>query len=337
MKLTRIMTLTIALLMFGASMMDVSATETILPVLISVQQQEVRGTFLNYEQGVLTVTTEGEVTAIAVDHDGAVEPVKEVSESTYGAQFSKLQPGTLLDMSVSVREDGTFILESLIAIHQLFSGSSETAEPELIKVKVMNEQFSDGFEMTFEDESIVTDVAPQVIDGKVMVPLRAVAEALGFQVQWNPETRGVDLIRGPQFTTIYIGENSYFKNRMAASPLSAAPVIVQDRTMVPVEFITEILQHGIEFQDGVMKIYDEAFTTLTGYVSLIEKLADYTKVYVAPRQGDDVEMWEQTVLIVSEDTVINREPYGEGDLIHGVHLPVMTMSIPGQTGAVIIY
>lgn len=201
----------------------------------------------------------------------------------------------------------------------------------------MNSQFEEGFDISFNEETLEMDVRPQVIDGKVMLPLRAVAEALGYEVTWNNETKSVELLKGPQWTSIKIGENAYFRNRMAPAPLSAAPVIVDSRTLIPAEFVTEILQYGIQVQEGVLKIYDEPFTTLTGYVSSIDVLENYTMVYVAPRQGEDVELWEQTVLIVSEDTIINREPYYVGDLINGVHMPVMTMSIPGQTGAVVIY
>lgn len=210
------------------------------------------------------------------------------------------------------------------------------AVPILISAPVMNLQFQ-GAQMTYLDERIEMDVVPQVIDGKVMVPLRAVAEAIGFEVTWNNETKMVEMVKGAQWTSIKIGENSYFRNRMAPWPLSAAPVIVQDRTFVPVEFVTEILGYGMEHREGTIKIYDEPFTTLTGYVYDIEELDGYTKVAVAPRMGDDVEIWETTVLIVSEDTIINREPYVVGDMINGVHLPMMTMSIPGQTGAVVIY
>ena len=338
MKLKRILTTAIVLLFTVASMMDVSAsaTMTAVPVLISIQVQEIRGTLVSYEEGLLTVTLDGEEVTITLDHEGEVAQVKEVTESTYGAQFEKLQPGTMIDMTVEVARDGSYVLTGLVAIHQRFNGESMPV-PVLISADLMNQQFAEGFAIVYEDKTLEMDVKPQVIDGKVMVPLRAIAQALGFQVTWNAETRRIDLINGARFTSVAIGENAYFINRMAPSPLSAAPVIVDNRTLVPAEFITEILQQGIQIEDGTMKIYDEPFTTLSGYVSVIEELDGYTKVYVAPRDTDDVEMWEQTVLIVSENTIINREAYQVGDFINGVHLPVMTMSIPGQTAAVIIY
>jgi len=207
---------------------------------------------------------------------------------------------------------------------------------EVEKSEIHNGKFN-GFEIIFNDKVIDFDTKPQVIEGKVMVPLRFVAEALGYKVIWNGEKNSVDLMKGPQFTSVYIGSNSYFKNKMAASPLSIAPTIMDERTMVPVEFLTEILGYGVEFQNNKLKVYDESLTTLTGYVSNMKEVGGTIMVTVAPRLGDDVEMWETTILMVNEDTIINREPIKEGDLINAVHLPVMTMSIPGQTGAVVIY
>ena len=226
---------------------------------------------------------------------------------------------------------GTVVLILISA--SAMSVRAEEAVPALISVQ---DRYL-GTEIVYDENVVERDVTPQTVDGLVMVPLRAVAEALDFKVLWNGDTASVELIRGAQFTSIHIGENSYYKNRMAAFQLSAAPTIVEDRTMVPVEFITEILDYGVAFENGGFKIYDEPFTTLTGYILEITEEEDYRRVFVAPRMGDDVELWEQTLLIVSEDTINNYGPLTEGAFIHGVHLPVMTMSIPGQTSATIIY
>jgi len=40
-----------------------------------------------------------------------------------------------------------------------------------------------------DDGQKTLDVAPQVVDGKVMIPVRAVAEAYGYNVDWVAEER----------------------------------------------------------------------------------------------------------------------------------------------------
>lgn len=336
MKLSSVLTIMTALLFISASMMQVNATDTVpaVPTLISIQMQEIRGSLVSYEEGLLRVIVDEEEVTIHVNHLGLIEAVDQVTEESYGAQFAKLQAETLIDMMVTKGLDTSYQLESVIAIHQKFDG-----EPvgEHIMTAGINETFRDGFKVTYKNSIIEFDVKPQVVDDHVMVPLRAIAEALGYEVIWNNETRSVDLIQGPHFTSVFIGNNAYFINRMAPSELSVAPLIINGRTLIPIEFITEILGYGVEHKDNELIIYDEPLATLTGYISAIEALDSYKMVYIAPRLGDDVEMWEQTVLIVSDETINNKGALTVGEMIHGVHLPMMTMSIPGQTSAVILY
>ena len=44
-------------------------------------------------------------------------------------------------------------------------------------------------------KTITTDVAPQIINGRVMVPIRAVAEALDADVAWSPATNTVSITK----------------------------------------------------------------------------------------------------------------------------------------------
>lgn len=43
------------------------------------------------------------------------------------------------------------------------------------------------------DKNIVLDVVPQIVDGRTLVPVRAVSEALGCTVEWDGETRTVTI------------------------------------------------------------------------------------------------------------------------------------------------
>ena len=42
-------------------------------------------------------------------------------------------------------------------------------------------------------EKIELDVAPQVIDGRTLVPARFIAEALGAKVEWDESTQTVNI------------------------------------------------------------------------------------------------------------------------------------------------
>ena len=75
------------------------------------------------------------------------------------------------------------------------------------------------------------------INNITMVPLRHVAEALGFTVTWNEASRTVSLqYAGDQVGTLTIGQ-TYFEGHT----LETAPIIRNDRTFVPVSFFENLL------------------------------------------------------------------------------------------------
>ena len=81
--------------------------------------------------------------------------------------------------------------------------------------------------------------APQVFQtgDTVMVPLRAIAEALGYEVRWDGALKSVRL--GVAVQT-WIGSTEVHIGRMAPQNISTAPVIVNGSTYVPLDFFRAI-------------------------------------------------------------------------------------------------
>lgn len=86
--------------------------------------------------------------------------------------------------------------------------------------------------------------------GIMMVPLRRVAEAMGYEVKWHQEASSVEVNKGAQWTSVAIGRDLYYLGKMAPVSLGAAPVIKNDTCYVPVNFVAEILRADIVFNDG---------------------------------------------------------------------------------------
>ena len=93
-------------------------------------------------------------------------------------------------------------------------------------------------------------------EGNLMLPLRKIAETLGFTVEWDGSIRAVMLNSG--MYSLKIGENSYVKGKMMPAQLSVAPEITNDLTYVPFDYFTDILEtevnvnldeNSIEFLD----------------------------------------------------------------------------------------
>lgn len=101
----------------------------------------------------------------------------------------------------------------------------------------------------------------KVEDGVAMVPLRKVAEQMGFTVTWNNEERSIHLTDGKLQTTVTIGQDLYFYSSAAEkmigmskpSPLGAAPVLTNETTFVPAELFA-LLGATPTLTDSVMHL-----------------------------------------------------------------------------------
>ncbi|MEF3311905.1 stalk domain-containing protein [Paenibacillus sp. GYB004] len=90
--------------------------------------------------------------------------------------------------------------------------------------------------------------------GNTMIPLRLVAERIGFEITWVPDTMTAELKKGANWTTVTIGKDAYFFARMAPMPLGAAPVLVESSTYVPLKFMTDILKADVKEENGSIVI-----------------------------------------------------------------------------------
>jgi hypothetical protein len=84
------------------------------------------------------------------------------------------------------------------------------------------------------------DVAPMIAGGRTLAPLRAIIEALGATVQWNPADQSIIATKGNTTINLQIGSTTALNNG-AQVTLDAVPMIVNGRTLVPVRFIGEAL------------------------------------------------------------------------------------------------
>ena len=108
--------------------------------------------------------------------------------------------------------------------------------------------------MVDKNEIILSNELFQLEDGTKMIPLREVAESLGFEVTWNGETKSIDLLKGTNWSTLTIGRNNYNFAKMLIR-LESAPIIVEAKTYVPASFAEEVLQADVIHQeDGTIKI-----------------------------------------------------------------------------------
>lgn len=95
---------------------------------------------------------------------------------------------------------------------------------------------------TIVNNKVVTiDAAPFVnADSRTMVPIRALAEDFGATVDWNADTKTVKVTLDGNTVEMTIDSKTYKVNG-AKKTMDTAPVIMSDRTYVPVRFVAEAL------------------------------------------------------------------------------------------------
>lgn len=81
---------------------------------------------------------------------------------------------------------------------------------------------------------------PQMVNGRVLVPLRGVFENLGAHVEWHPDRHEVVAARGQASVDLQIGNPSATVNGQEVR-LDVPAQIVNGSTMVPIRFVSEAI------------------------------------------------------------------------------------------------
>jgi hypothetical protein len=86
-------------------------------------------------------------------------------------------------------------------------------------------------------------------NGVYMLPIRAISEALDYEVQWTSEGKRVDILKGAQTFNLYIGQKECGKQRMLLT-LKDEPELNDGVTYVPVEFLTDVMGLETDINDS---------------------------------------------------------------------------------------
>ncbi|MHC1679206.1 MAG: stalk domain-containing protein [Candidatus Cryosericum sp.] len=99
---------------------------------------------------------------------------------------------------------------------------------------------------------------PVIVAGRTLVPIRAVIEAFGGSVAWEPSARKVTVTLGKDSLGLWIGKSQASLNGIALAIDSAnsavVPVITNGRTMLPLRFVAESLGIDVQFEATSMMV-----------------------------------------------------------------------------------
>lgn len=92
--------------------------------------------------------------------------------------------------------------------------------------------------VTYNDEFIYFDQPPVAENGRTLVPLRAIFEKLGAEIEWNGDTQTVTATKGDTVITLTLNDTTATKNGQPIT-LDVPAKAINGRTLVPVRFIAD--------------------------------------------------------------------------------------------------
>jgi len=93
-------------------------------------------------------------------------------------------------------------------------------------------------------KQVVPDTPPILQNNRTFVPIRYIAESFGAKVNWNEQLQQVTIDSGNTHIVLRIGDTNISRNGNNMQ-LDVAPFIRNDRTYVPLRFVSEALGHYV--------------------------------------------------------------------------------------------
>lgn len=230
---------------------------------------------LEFDKTTGAVDTNNNVTVSVVDANGKVVPVTGVLDA-YVADQSNADADVTVTVGKNMTngEDGKLILNS----------DKDTTADIVVSVKARNAQYVGTLHYTFGDvagvgtsvvmtidsktvlvnnEMDTLDVAPYIKDSRTYVPLRALAQSFGAEVNWDEKTGEITVDGNGTKVVLEVGKTTYTVNDNEKT-MDVAPELdsAAGRTLVPVRFVAEALGYT------VTAIYGADGTTSSVYFTM---------------------------------------------------------------------
>lgn len=113
------------------------------------------------------------------------------------------------------------------------------------------------------------DTVPIIIDGRTLVPIRAITESMGGTAEWKAEENAVTInCNGHNIKLTLNSNNAQIDGNSAV--LDVAPILINDRTMLPVRFVSENIGFNVGWDGATQTVTVSSDNTHTFAVHYID-------------------------------------------------------------------
>ena len=119
-----------------------------------------------------------------------------------------------------------------------------------VKVKSVIQLKIGSRTMYVDENPVVLDAAPIILNSRTLLPIRAVVEATGGTIAWEASTRKVTIVRKDKTLVLWIDRNVATLNGQSVnidSDPKVVPIIMSGRTLLPLRFVAEALALDVQW------------------------------------------------------------------------------------------
>ena len=109
-------------------------------------------------------------------------------------------------------------------------------------------------QVVIDGSILLTDIPPLAINNRTMVPMRAIFEAMDAEVEWDNITRSITGVRGKKKISLQLDNPKANINGIEVI-LDSPPLVINERTLVPIRFISESLGAKVEWDKETRTVF----------------------------------------------------------------------------------
>lgn len=103
-------------------------------------------------------------------------------------------------------------------------------------------------------QEISSKVQPVISEGRVLLPMRVIFEALGMEVKWDGKTKTAHAIKTKTDILVQVGNKTAQVNSKPVQ-LDVAATIINDSTMIPIRFAAEAVGEEVVWDEKNRAVY----------------------------------------------------------------------------------
>lgn len=146
----------------------------------------------------------------------------------------------------------------------------------------------DNIKLYIDGKLIKTDVAPEIVNNRTLVPVRSVFEELGAEVTWISSRKQV-IIRSVTTRIVFnLGKSKAYVDDKGYE-LDVAATAIDGRTMIPVRFVSEKLGYDVEWSSQANAVHiNTPNSKILGSVITNVNVSKYSKNTKVTITADDL-------------------------------------------------